>query len=47
MLASERITRHERMAAVRQGGLADLAEGRVAILETNGRINVIAQPPVP
>lgn len=47
MLASERITRHELMAAVRQAGVADLAEVRVAILETNGRINVIAQPPVP
>lgn len=44
MLASERITRHELMAAVRQAGVADLAEVRVAILETNGRINVIAKP---
>lgn len=44
MLASERITRHELMAAVRQAGLSDLAEVRVAILETNGRINVIAKP---
>jgi len=43
MLASERITRHELMAAVRQVGLSDLAEVRVAILETNGRINVIAR----
>lgn len=43
MLASERITRHELMAAVRQAGLSDLAEVRVAILETNGRINVIAK----
>ena len=43
MLASERITRHELMAAVRQAGLSDVAEVRVAILETNGRINVIAR----
>ena len=43
MLASERITRHELMAAVRQAGLSNLAEVRVAILETNGRINVIAK----
>jgi uncharacterized membrane protein YcaP (DUF421 family) len=43
MLASERITRHELMAAVRQAGVADLAEVHVAILETNGRINVIAK----
>ena len=41
MLASERITHHELMAAVRQAGLSDLAEVHVAILETNGRINVI------
>ena len=47
MLASERITRHELMAAVRQAGVADLAEVRVAILETNGRINVIPKPPAP
>lgn len=43
MLRSERITRHELMAAVRQAGLSDVAEVRVAILETNGRINVIAK----
>jgi len=44
MLASERITRHELMAAVRQAGVSDVADVRVAILETNGRINVIAKP---
>jgi uncharacterized membrane protein YcaP (DUF421 family) len=43
MLASERITQHELMASVRQAGLTDLADVRVAILETNGRINVIAR----
>jgi uncharacterized membrane protein YcaP (DUF421 family) len=43
MLASERITRHELMAAVRQAGVSDVADIRVAILETNGRINVIAK----
>ena len=43
LLATERITRHELMAAVRQAGLSDLADVRVAILETNGRINVIAK----
>lgn len=42
-LAAERMTRHELMAAVRQAGLTDLADVRVAILETNGRINVIAK----
>jgi len=46
MLASERITHHELMAAVRQAGVSDVADVRVAILETNGRINVIAKPPV-
>lgn len=45
MLASERITRHELMAAVRQAGLTDVGDVRVAILETNGRINVIAKGP--
>lgn len=45
MLATERITRHELMAAVRQAGMSDLAEVRVAILETNGRINVVAKVP--
>lgn len=45
MLASERITRHELMAAVRQAGIADLDDVNVAILETNGRINVIAKGP--
>ena len=43
LLATERITRHELMAAVRQAGLSDMADVRVAILETNGRINVIAK----
>lgn len=42
-LAAEHITRHELMAAVRQAGVTDLADVRVAILETNGRINVIAK----
>ncbi len=45
VLAKERITRHELMAAVRQAGLSDIADVRVAILETNGRINVIAKAP--
>lgn len=43
ILASERITRHELMAAVRQAGIANLEDVHVAILETNGRINVIAK----
>ena len=40
-LAAERITHHELMAAVRQAGLSDLDSVRYAILETNGRINVV------
>lgn len=47
-LASERITHHELMAAVRQAGLSELEQVRVAILETNGRINVIEKgSPIP
>jgi uncharacterized membrane protein YcaP (DUF421 family) len=45
ILATERITQHELMASVRQAGLTDLADVRVAILENNGRINVIAKIP--
>ncbi len=43
ILGRERITQHELMAAVRQAGLSDLGEVRLAILENNGRINVIAK----
>lgn len=45
ILASERITQHELMASVRQAGLTDLADVRLAILENNGQINVIAKAP--
>lgn len=44
-LCAERITRHELMAAVRQAGLTDLDAVRYAILETNGRINVVPKGP--
>lgn len=43
MLRRNRVTRHELMAAIRQVGLTDLSEVRVAILENNGRINVIGK----
>jgi uncharacterized membrane protein YcaP (DUF421 family) len=43
MIVSERITKHELMAAIRQAGLVNLEDVKVAILETNGRINVIAR----
>ena len=45
ILASERITQHELMASVRQAGLTDLTDVRLAILENNGQINVIAKSP--
>lgn len=41
MLAKERITHHALMAAIRQAGIVEMADVKVAILETNGRINVI------
>lgn len=41
VMAKERITHHELMAAIRQVGLSEISEVRVAILENNGRINVI------
>lgn len=41
LLAQERITHHELMASIRQAGVMELSEVRLAILETNGRINVI------
>ncbi len=41
VMAAARITHHELMGAIRQVGLTDLEQVRVAILENNGRINVI------
>ena len=43
VLGRERISRHELMAAVRQAGISELEEVRVAILENNGRISVIGK----
>ena len=43
ILAREKITHHELMSAVRQAGITELAEVHVAILENNGRINVIGK----
>ena len=43
VLRSERISHHELMAAVRQAGITEIEQVRVAILEANGRINVIAR----
>ena len=45
ILAREKITHHELMSAVRQAGITELAEVHVAILENNGRINVIGKGP--
>jgi uncharacterized membrane protein YcaP (DUF421 family) len=41
VMAKERITMHELHSAIRQMGLMDLAQVRVALLENTGRINVI------
>ncbi|MBL0209751.1 MAG: DUF421 domain-containing protein [Holophagaceae bacterium] len=43
VLTKERISHHELMAAVRQANLLEISEVHLAILETNGRINVIAK----
>lgn len=43
IVAQQRISRHELMSAIRQAGLSELADVRVAILENNGRINVIGK----
>lgn len=43
MLSRQRITRHELLSAIRQVGLTDITEVRYAILENNGRINVIGK----
>jgi uncharacterized membrane protein YcaP (DUF421 family) len=43
-VARQRISRHELMSAVRQAGISEISEVRVAILENNGRINVIGKP---
>ena len=40
-LASEKMSHHELMAAVRQAGLADLSDARFVILENNGHISVV------
>jgi uncharacterized membrane protein YcaP (DUF421 family) len=40
-MCQERITRHELLAAIRQAGATEVEAVRYAILETNGRINVI------
>ncbi|HWQ09770.1 MAG TPA: YetF domain-containing protein [Holophaga sp.] len=45
VLGRERISRHELMSAVRQAGLTEFDEVRVAILENNGRISVIGKRP--
>ena len=41
VLRRTRISRHELMSAIRQEGLSEIDQVRVAILENNGRINVI------
>ncbi|HJW09725.1 MAG TPA: YetF domain-containing protein [Holophagaceae bacterium] len=41
IMSRERITQHELMSAIRQVGVSNVDEVRVAILENTGRINVI------
>ncbi len=41
VLASEEVTQHELMAALRAAGVGGVEEVHVAILETNGHISVI------
>lgn len=43
VIARQRISRHELMSAVRQAGISELSEVRVAILENTGRISVIGR----
>ena len=43
VLRRTRISRHELISAIRQVGLSEIDQVRVAILENNGRINVIAR----
>jgi len=43
VMSREKITHHELMAAIRQVGLVDIEEVRVAILENNGHISVIGK----
>jgi len=44
IMARERITQHELLSAMRQVGVVNVDDVRVAILENTGRINVIAKP---
>jgi uncharacterized membrane protein YcaP (DUF421 family) len=46
VMARERITQHELLSAMRQVGVQDVDDVRVAILENTGRINVIPKVPV-
>ena len=44
-LASEKITRHELMAALRDAGISKIEDVHVAVLETNGHISVQPRGP--
>ena len=43
IMSRERITQHELLSAMRQVGVVNVEDVRVAILENTGRINVIAK----
>jgi uncharacterized membrane protein YcaP (DUF421 family) len=48
VVAREKITRHDLMAAIRQAGFSQLSEVHAAILENNGHISVVGRPvPLP
>jgi uncharacterized membrane protein YcaP (DUF421 family) len=46
-LRRQRLTRHELMAALRQGGCAAIDEVQAAILENNGHISVVPRTRAP
>lgn len=46
-LRRQRLTRHELMAALRQGGCAAIDEVQAAILENNGHISVVPRSHAP
>lgn len=46
-MASERLTRDEIFAAIRQRGIADLAEVRLVVLETDGSMSVLHETAAP
>jgi uncharacterized membrane protein YcaP (DUF421 family) len=46
-LASQRVSRTELAAAARRHGLSDFADAALVVLETDGSISVLTEPPTP